>query len=257
MAKNTTVKDKDEIPEAKIRQAIWMLKQKKTKKSVCEHLGIAYNTKRLEKIIQDFRDKEDREKRLKEKAKNSPLTEATKKSIIKDYLNGEAQSVIAKQFYISAARVKKVLLENNVPIRSRRKNEPAKTEHIVQDLEVKFAKNEKVFFGEINSFATITEVYDEAYVERMSLGRQRYVETYKWTPKSPHPEPVEGIHFEIYWELEDGTQWLLDPFKRHIDRIQNLIIDTGRETYDVWVEGDYAHKRSFICRDKLFPVVMK
>lgn len=119
-----------EIPEAKIRQAIWMLKQKKTKKSVCEHLGIAYNTKRLDTIIQDFKDKEAREKRLKEKAKNTPLTEADKKSIIKDYLNGEAQSAIAKQFYISPQRVKKVLLENNVPIRSRKKNEPAKTEHM-------------------------------------------------------------------------------------------------------------------------------
>ena len=37
-----------EIPEAKIRQAIWMIKSKKTKKSVCEHLSIAYNTKRLD-----------------------------------------------------------------------------------------------------------------------------------------------------------------------------------------------------------------
>ena len=41
-----------EIPEAKIRQAIWMIKSKKTKKSICEHLGIAYNTKRLDSIIQ-------------------------------------------------------------------------------------------------------------------------------------------------------------------------------------------------------------
>lgn len=247
----------DEISEAKIRQAIWMLKQKKTKKSVCEHLGIAYNTKRLDKLIQDFRDREDREKRLKEKAKNSPITDSMKKTIIQDYLNGEAQSVIAKQFYISPQRVKKVLLENNVPIRSRRKNEPAKTEHIVQDLEVKFNSGEKVFFGELNSFASITQVYDEEYVERMSLGRQRYVETYKWTPKSPHPDAVEGIHYQVYWDLEDGTRWLLEPFKRHISRVQNLIIETGRETYDVWVEGDYAHKRSFVHRDKLFPVVMK
>jgi DNA-binding CsgD family transcriptional regulator len=38
----------EEISEAKIRQAIWMMKQKKTKKSICEHLGISYNTKRLD-----------------------------------------------------------------------------------------------------------------------------------------------------------------------------------------------------------------
>ena len=38
---------KKEIPEAKIRQVIWMLKVGKTKKACCEHLGIAYNTKSM------------------------------------------------------------------------------------------------------------------------------------------------------------------------------------------------------------------
>jgi hypothetical protein len=57
-----------EITEAKIRQAIWMIKAKKTKKSICEHLGIAYNTKRLDQIINDFYAKEEREAELKKKA---------------------------------------------------------------------------------------------------------------------------------------------------------------------------------------------
>ena len=42
----------NEITEAKIRQAIWMIKAKRLK-SLCEHLGIAYNTKRLDAIIQE------------------------------------------------------------------------------------------------------------------------------------------------------------------------------------------------------------
>jgi len=127
-----------EIPEAKIRQAIWMLKVNKTKKAVCEHIGIAYNTKRLDKLIEDFKAKEIREKELKEKAKVTALTDAIKKDIVKSYLNGEAQSTIATRYYISAQRVKAVLLESNVPIRARAKNAPAKTEHIVQDLDIKF-----------------------------------------------------------------------------------------------------------------------
>jgi hypothetical protein len=57
-----------EITEAKIRQAIWMIKAKKTKKSICEHLGIAYNTKRLDQIIKDFHDRQEREADLKEKS---------------------------------------------------------------------------------------------------------------------------------------------------------------------------------------------
>ena len=67
-----------EITEAKIRQAIWMLKAKKTKKAVCEHLGIAYNTKRLDAIIQEFHDKIEREAELKKKARSKIFTKTEK-----------------------------------------------------------------------------------------------------------------------------------------------------------------------------------
>ena len=63
--------NKTEIQESKIRQAIWMLKVNKTKKQVCEHLGIAYNTKRLDTIIQDFHDKNARVARLKAQARKN------------------------------------------------------------------------------------------------------------------------------------------------------------------------------------------
>ena len=89
MARTTT---KVEIPEAKIRQAIWMLKVNKTKKQVCEHLGIAYNTKRLDTIINDFHEKNKRIADLKAKARYKKFTEAEKKGIAEAYLNGETQS---------------------------------------------------------------------------------------------------------------------------------------------------------------------
>ena len=77
MAKTT------DISETKIRQAIWMQKANKTKKSICEHLGIAYNTKRLDTIIQDFKDKEVRQAELKKKARAKVLTEGEKENIVK------------------------------------------------------------------------------------------------------------------------------------------------------------------------------
>ena len=70
-----------EIPEAKVRQAIWMLKTNKTKKSICEHLGIAYNTKRIDTIISEFRDKQARTKELKTKAQYKSLTHNEELSI--------------------------------------------------------------------------------------------------------------------------------------------------------------------------------
>lgn len=247
----------EEIPEVKIRQAIWMLKVKKTKKSVCEHLGIAYNTKRLDKIIEDFRTREAREKELKEKAKNKTLTDAEKKTIVSAYLNGEAQTNIAKQFYISPQRVKAVLIEKNVPIRARGKNKPAKTEHIVQDLDVKFNPGDRVFYGSENSFATIIKVFDEEYAEALRGGRQRWVELHPWKEGSKYKEPTLDIHYQIYWELEDGTSWKLESLKKHIKRVENLIAETGRETYEVWIENDFAFRKTFVPRTEFFPVVFK
>ena len=152
---------KVEISEAKIRQAIWMLKVNKTKKQVCEHLGIAYNTKRLDTIINDFHEKNKRIADLKAKARYKKFTEAEKKGIAEAYLNGETQSKLAEQFYISATRIKKILIEMNVPLRARGKNKAANVEHVVQDLEVRFKKGEKVFLAEENCFAELREVYDE------------------------------------------------------------------------------------------------
>jgi hypothetical protein len=246
-----------EIPEAKIRNAIWYLKTGKTKKFVCEFLGIAYNTARLAKIIEDFKAKEVREKELKEKAKNTALTDATKKDIINSYLNGEAQSAIATRYYISPQRVKTVLLESNVPIRARAKNAPAKTEHIVQDLDIKFKERDRVFYGAENSFASITQVFDEEYAEKLRQGRQRWIELLPWKEGGKHPNPVLDIHYQIYWELEDGSSWKLDALKNHVKRVETLIADTGRETYEVWIEGDHAFRKMFVPRAELFPVVSK
>ena len=138
----------NEITEAKIRQAIWMIKAKRLKKSICEHLGIAYNTKRLDAIIQEFHDKQAREAELKKKARRKIFTPSEKQVIADAYLSGETQSAIARQYYVSPQRVKNILMEMNVPIRARGKNKAANVEHVVQDLEVRFNAGDKGFLQE-------------------------------------------------------------------------------------------------------------
>ena len=90
-----------EISETKIRQAIWMLKIDKTKKSICEHLGIAYNTKRLDTIINEFREKQERIQELKEKARQKSLTHKEELDIISSYEEGESTSAIAEKLYLA------------------------------------------------------------------------------------------------------------------------------------------------------------
>ena len=250
----------NEITEAKIRQAIWMIKAKKTKKAVCEHLGIAYNTKRLDAIIQEFHDKQEREAELKKKARNKVFNNAEKQAIADAYLAGEAQSAIAKQYYVSPQRVKKILLEMNVPIRARGKGKAAQVDHVVQDLEVKFGKGDKVFLAEENCFAEISEVYDEDYIEMIEDGKQKYVEIYPFKPgrngmAGKYSEPAEGVHYEVYWMVGDAVlpTWKMSSFLQHRDKVSKVIEETGRESYLIYKKDDFGGYR-FVTRDKLFPV---
>jgi hypothetical protein len=250
-----------EITEAKIRQAIWMIKAKKTKKSICEHLGIAYNTKRLDQIINDFYAKEEREADLKKKARTKIFNKTEKQAIADDYLAGESQSAIAKRNYISAQRVKNILMEMNVPIRARGKGKAAKVDHVIQDLEVRFTKGDKVFLAQENCFADVREVYDEDYLEELENGRQKWVDL---APFNPDPktgmcgkfyEPAKGVHYELYWLLEGQTlpSWKLDSFLLHREKVSKVIEETGRESYLIYKTDDYGGYKT-VTRDKLFPV---
>ena len=94
MAKSPT------IPEAKIRQAIWMLKKGKTKKAVCDHVGMAYSPKRLDTLIEDFHKRIEREKQLKAKARFKKFSESEKKSMADDYLKVMVFLLLLNAFYL-------------------------------------------------------------------------------------------------------------------------------------------------------------
>jgi hypothetical protein len=255
MAKAATT----EIPEAKIRQVIWMLKTGKTKKACCEHLGISYNVKKLDSIIEDFHARIDREEALKKAARAKVFTDAEKRHIADAYLNGETQTGLAKQYYISPQKLKTILLEMKVPIRGRGKNSEAKTDHIVQDLEIRFKPRDRVFIAKYNAFGIVDRVFDEDYLEYLENGRQRYVETYEFKPDNKtgmhgkHIEPIEGIHYEIYWQLSDGNEMKM----KAVLHMRNLIIKnleaTGREFYSVWKDDDFGGFH-YLNRDELYPI---
>lgn len=247
-----------EISEAKIRNAIWYLKTGKTKKFVCDFLAIPYNTKKLDTLIEDFAKRQEREADLKKAAKTKVFTEAEKQAIAKQYLAGEAQSSLAKQYFISPQRIKTILMEMNTPIRGRGKKSEAKVDHIVQNLEVKFKVGDKAFLAKQNCFVTINKVYDEEYLDYIESGRQRYIETYPFKPdkngmSGRFIEPQEGIHYEIYWVLDDGTEFKLNAMRGIRTRIMNIIEETGREYYSVWKEGE-DNCFLYAMRDELYPV---
>lgn len=261
MAKKVTTTQKQEIKESDIRIVIWMLKAGKTKKACCEQLGISYNTKRLETIIEDFKNKEQRIAELKKNRAKTPFTHEEKVSIVQDYNSGESQSKIAERYYTSATRVKNILIEMNTPIRARSKKGEATVSHVIQDLDVIFKKNDRVFIPKINSFGIICEVYDEDWIEyyRQPIKR-RYIELHPLEEARKNIdssfEGKEDIHWNIYCIYENGAEWKEKAIKEKIQKIETIIEETGREHYYVWVEGDHSHY-TYLNRDALFPVGVK
>lgn len=245
---------KKEIPEAKIRQVIWMLKAGKTKKACCEHLGIAYNTKRLDSIVEEFKANVAAEEQRKKDARSKPIDDSTKAFIVSTYQEGVAVSAIAEKLYLTPQKVKQVLIEKNVPIRGRSKKAGANVDHVIQDLDRKFTLGEKVFVAKSNEFGIVKKVFDEDYIEQFYAAKLRSVELYSWKDLKPDQEPVEGIHFESYYELENGELWKRFAVEHVIARINRVIEDTGRESYLIWHTGDSQYFGEYL-RKELFPVV--
>lgn len=88
-----------------------------TKKECCTFLGIAYNTARLTKLIEEYQDKTQYEKECKAKKKGTAATSEEIKFTIQEYVDGSTIESIAKALYRGTAFVKSVLAKNNVTMR--------------------------------------------------------------------------------------------------------------------------------------------
>lgn len=258
MAKTSTT---TELDDNRIRQAIWMLNHKgATKKAACEFIGIAYNTKRLEKIIEEYSNKVEREKELRAKNKNKSFTKLEIDAIIKDYVSGSAISNISKSLFVSDYKIKKVLTENNVPLRSRGKKKPAITEHVEQDLDVKFKVGDKVFYAKQSSFAIVQKVYDEELIEKLEdplresvIEHKSNIYNNKGIRVCSEENMKEDIHYTTYNVYDNNYKIKRSAAEHMVELVNNTLLNTGREAYLIWILGDYA-RFQYATRDSLFPI---
>ncbi len=88
-----------------------------TKKDACQILGMAYNTTRLGTIIENFKANQARSAKRRAELRGKPATKEDIVYIISEYLAGETVDAISKMTYRSPTFIKKLLEENNVPIR--------------------------------------------------------------------------------------------------------------------------------------------
>lgn len=269
-------KKEEEFSEGNIKVVKWMLKEGKTKKECCAYLKIAYNTKRLDSIIREFEEKEKRVKELKEKNKRKTLTEQDKKAIVEYYNEGMSMAKVAETMYISAPRVKKVLLEKNVPIRGRGKKN-IKIDHITQDKSVKIRLGDEVFFApkpiydkkETKVFpcepgkAKVIKVYDETFCDVWDEGI--ISEKVVWEPhiniesenfKRAWPNgPVENQHYRVYYQNVEGTWMDRHTLTLRYKEERNYSIKYGEDTYLVeFLDSDHGFRRYFATREELIPL---
>lgn len=89
-----------------------------TKKLACELLGINYNTARLDKLILQHQEAEDRRKRLRAAKQGTPLTPEEYNEIANEYLAGTALSTIAESLHRGIDSIKTAIEKMQLPLRT-------------------------------------------------------------------------------------------------------------------------------------------
>lgn len=123
MARKRSELEEERMTDANILRVIGLLepteegKQPITKKLACELLGMAYNTTRLGTIIQQFKDRKERDAKRRAEKRGKPATQDEIQYIISEYLSGETVDAISKASYRSPQFIKNILDTYSVPIR--------------------------------------------------------------------------------------------------------------------------------------------
>jgi hypothetical protein len=112
-------KEHEKLDDTNIELVIKLLEQAKpiTKKEAYERLNIAANSARLTKIIDDFKERREREKRFRAANRGKPATDHEIQQSILGYLDGLPLTEIADSLYRSSNFVKSIIDKIGVPQR--------------------------------------------------------------------------------------------------------------------------------------------
>jgi len=110
-------KEGENLTEANIKRVIELLEAEKpiSKKDACEILSISYNTTRLAKIIEQYKQDQEEQQRRRAANRGKAATPYEIQSIISGYLDGDTIAEISKRIYRSSGFVKEVIESVGVP----------------------------------------------------------------------------------------------------------------------------------------------
>lgn len=157
MARKSKSADDENLTDTAFERVISLLAAEKpiTKKVACEMLRISYNTARLDKLLQTYKDKKDIDAKRRAEKRGTPATKQEITYIIGEYLEGTTIDSICKSLYRGPTFVKNVVEELGLPERS-----PGHSyfrPELIPDKSVKdrFGLGEKVYSARYASLARI------------------------------------------------------------------------------------------------------
>jgi hypothetical protein len=120
MKRGIRVKEGEDLSESKIKEVISQLEKDNpiTKKEACEMLNISYNTTRLNKIIEEYKENLEYHEKRKKELRNKPLSTEDISYIISSYLEEGNLSAISQTTHRGLSVIKRVLERYNIPLRT-------------------------------------------------------------------------------------------------------------------------------------------
>lgn len=119
MVRRIKKKDHEKLSSANISHVISLLEPEKgqpiSKKEACDILNIAYNTTRLNRIIEEYKDQQIFVAKRKSQNRGRAATKAEIQQVVTEYLQGDTISSIAKGLYRSPGFVKAIIERVGVP----------------------------------------------------------------------------------------------------------------------------------------------
>lgn len=112
-------KENDLLNDANLERVIagFEATPKMTKKDACAILGIAYNTSRLDTLIEKYQEKKARDASRRASLRGKPATQDEVVYVIQEYLEGSTIDAISKATYRGSTFIKAILEKYDVPIR--------------------------------------------------------------------------------------------------------------------------------------------
>jgi hypothetical protein len=171
-----------EATKEQFQQAIQLLENGGTKKAACEVLGIAYNTTRLQTLIDNFLNRQELDKQHRAKKRKEAVKPLEVADWITDYLAGESFDDLSKRYYRSSNVIRYHIAKHGALLRHSKVDKldpPMVPEQCMSD---DFDIGEYVWSMQYNGIVQVKAKYKNAFrVETLIEGVQEkaYLASYE------------------------------------------------------------------------------